>query len=62
MTGKKWIQKAISPSKKGALRETLGAKAGKNIPKGKLAAAAKKSGKTGQRARLATTLGKLKKK
>lgn len=59
---KKWIQKAIKKEKVGALRETLGAKAGKNIPKGKLAAAAKKGGKTGQRARLAMTLGKMRKK
>ena len=60
MKDKKWIQKAIK--KEGALRETLGAKKGKNIPKGKLEAAAKKGGKTGQRARLAMTLGKLRKK
>jgi hypothetical protein len=37
-------------------------KKGKNIPAGKLAAAAKKPGKMGQRARLAETLGKLRKK
>jgi hypothetical protein len=53
----KWIQKAIS--KPGALRKTLGAKAGKPIPAKKLAAAAKKPGVTGQRARLAQTLKKL---
>ena len=58
MAGKKnWIAGAIK--KKGALRQTLGAKAGKNIPKGKLASAAKKGGVTGKRARLAMTLGKL---
>jgi hypothetical protein len=56
----KWIQKAIK--KEGALRKTMGTKKGKTIPKGKLEAAAKKGGKTGQRARLAMTLGKLKKK
>jgi hypothetical protein len=50
----KWIQKAIS--KPGALRKELGAKAGKPIPAKKLAAAAKKPGKMGQRARLAETL------
>ena len=55
----KWIQKAIK--KPGALRETLGAKAGKPIPAKKLAAAAKKPGVTGQRARLAETLKGMKK-
>lgn len=53
----KWIQKAIS--KPGALRKSLGAKKGEKIPAGKLATAAKKSGVTGQRARLAQTLKKL---
>ena len=58
MKGKKnWIAGAIK--KEGALRETLGAKKGKNIPKGKLAKAAKQGGVTGKRARLAQTLGKL---
>lgn len=57
---KKWIQKAIK--KPGALREAMGVKEGKNIPKGKLAKAAKKPGKMGQRARLAMTLSKMKKK
>jgi len=56
----KWIQNAIK--KPGALRKALGAKKGKNIPKGKLEEAAKKKGVTGQRARLAQTLGKLRKK
>jgi hypothetical protein len=55
----KWIQKAIK--KPGALRSALGAKEGKPIPAKKLAAAAKKSGKMGQRARLAETLKGLKK-
>lgn len=55
----KWIQKAIK--KPGALRKQLGAKPGKPIPAGKLAAAAKKPGKLGQRARLAQTLKKMKK-
>ena len=53
----KWIQSAIK--KPGALRKTLGAKAGKNIPAKKLAAAASKGGVTGKRARLAQTLKKL---
>jgi hypothetical protein len=54
----KWIQKAIK--KPGALRKELGAKEGKPIPAKKLAAAAKKPGKLGQRARLAETLKKMK--
>lgn len=58
--GGKWIQKAIK--KPGALRKSLGAKKGEPIPAGKLAAAAKKPGKMGQRARLAQTLKKMKKK
>ena len=49
-----WIQKAIK--KPGALRKELGVKAGEKIPAKKLAAAAKKPGKIGQRARLAKTL------
>jgi hypothetical protein len=54
-----WIQGAIK--KPGALREQLGVKKGETIPKAKLAAAAKKGGKLGQRARLAITLGKMRK-
>ena len=57
--GGKWIQKAIK--KPGALRAQLGAKKGEPIAAGKLAAAAKKPGKLGQRARLAQTLKKMKK-
>lgn len=53
----KWIQKAIK--KPGALRESMGVKQGETIPAAKLAAAAKKPGKMGQRARLAQTLRKL---
>ena len=56
----KWIQSAIK--KPGALRSALGAKEGKPIPAKKLAAAAKKPGKLGQRARLAQTLKGLGKK
>lgn len=56
----KWIQKAIKPENKGSLRKSLGVKAGKTIPAKTLAAAAKKPGKTGQRARLAQTLKKMK--
>lgn len=55
----KWIQKAIK--KPGALREALGIKKGKTIPAKKLAAAAKKPGKMGQRARFAMTLKGMKK-
>jgi len=54
----KWIQNAIK--KPGALRSALGVKEGKTIPAKKLAAAAKKPGKMGQRARLAETLKKMK--
>jgi len=57
----KWIQKAISPKNKGKLRESLGVKEGKTIPAKKLAAAAKKPGVTGKRARLAETLKGFKK-
>ena len=55
----KWIQKAIK--KPGALRKELGISGGKTIPAKKLAAAAKKPGKEGQRARLAETLKGFKK-
>lgn len=54
-----WIQGAIK--KPGSLRKAMGIKAGETIPAGKLAAAAKKPGKMGQRARLAQTLKGLKK-
>lgn len=54
------IKKAIK--KPGALRKSLGVKKGKTIPAKKLAAAAKKPGKLGQRARFAQTLKKLPKK
>jgi hypothetical protein len=60
MRGKKnWIAGAIK--KPGALRQELGVKAGKPIPAGKLAAAAKKPGIVGKRARLAETLKGFKK-
>ena len=54
-----WIKDAIK--KPGALKKSLGVKKGEKIPAGKLAAAAKKPGKMGQRARLAQTLKGLKK-
>jgi len=53
----KWIRSAIKHP--GALRKSLGVKAGQKIPAKKLAAAAKKGGVTGKRARLAQTLRKL---
>jgi hypothetical protein len=53
----KWIQKAIK--KPGALHKEMGVPEGKKIPANKLAAAAKKPGVEGKRARLAETLKKL---
>jgi len=61
-TKKKWIKNAIKPAKKGALHKQMDVPQGEKIPKAKLAAAAKKGGKLGQRARLAMTLSKFKKK
>lgn len=55
----RWIQKAIK--KPGALHREMGIPAGKKIPAKKLAAAAKKGGKLGKRARLAETLKGFKK-
>jgi hypothetical protein len=59
MMAEKWIQKAIK--KPGSLKKSLGVAADKKIPASKLAAAAKKPGKMGKRARLAETLKGLKK-
>lgn len=59
MPAKKWIAGAIK--KPGALRKELGVPQGKKIPAGKLAAAAKKPGTEGKRARLAETLKGFKK-
>ena len=59
MTKKNWIKKAIK--KPGSLRKALKVKKGEKIPAKKLAAAAKKGGKLGQRARLAQTLKKIRK-
>lgn len=56
---RKWIQSAIK--KPGALRKSLGIKKGKKIPAKRLAKAAKKGGKLGQRARLAQTLRRINK-
>ena len=52
-----FIQKAIK--KPGQLHRDLGVPQGQKIGKAKIAAAAKKGGKVGQRARFAQTLGKL---
>ncbi len=51
---KQWIKTAIQHP--GALRKTLGAKKGKNIPAKTLDTAAKKKGIEGARARLAIRL------
>jgi len=59
MATKNWIAGAIK--KPGALRKELGVKKGEKIPAAKLAKAAEKGGKLGQRARLAETLKKMKK-
>lgn len=56
---KNWIKEAINPAHKGALRQELGAKKGKPIPAKKLAAAAKKGGTLGKRAKLTETLKKM---
>ena len=54
MATKNWITYSIK--KPGAQKKELGVKAGEKIPSSKLAAAAKKPGKMGKRARLAETL------
>jgi hypothetical protein len=53
---KNWIKNAIK--KPGSLRSALKVKKGQKIPIAKLNAAAKKTGKIGQKARLAKTLRK----
>ena len=60
MADKKWIQKAVK--KPGALRKSLGIKKGKKITAKTLARAAKAGGKLGQRARLAQTFKKMRRK
>lgn len=55
----KWIQSAIR--KPGALHRQLGVPEGEKIPAKKLRAAAQKGGTLGRRARLAETLGKMRK-
>lgn len=56
---KNFIQRAIK--KPGALHKQLHVPMGKKIPAAKIAAAAKKGGKLGERARFAQTLAKLRK-
>jgi len=56
---KNWIAGAIK--KPGALRRALKVKAGATISAAKLRAAAKKGGRLGRQARLAVTLGKMRK-
>lgn len=56
---KKWISKAIESP--GGLHRSLGVPEGKKIPPGAIAAAASKPGKIGRQARLAQTLGRLRK-
>ena len=57
---KNWIAGAIK--KPGALSKQMGVPEKKNIPMAKLKKAAKKTGKLGQRARLAMTLKGFRKK
>ena len=59
MATKNWIADAIK--KPGSLKKALGVAADKKIPSNKLAAATKKPGKMGKRARLAETLKGFKK-
>jgi hypothetical protein len=56
---KNWIAGAVK--NKGGLHRSLGIPEGQKIPKAKIAAAAKQPGKVGKEARLAKTLGKMKK-
>ena len=55
-----WIKDAIK--KPGSLRKATGTKKGKNIPKATLESLAKGKGKNSAKARLALTLGKMRKK
>jgi len=55
-----WIGEAIE--RPGALRKFLGIKRGDKVPEEELAAAAKKPGKLGQRARIAQTLDTMRQK
>lgn len=59
MATKNWIAKATQ--NKGGLHRSTGTPMGEKIPAKKVAAAAKKGGTVGKQARLAQTLGKLRK-
>lgn len=62
MPPKNWIQDAVKPSRKGALRRKLGVEQGENIPAQKLQKAMQsKSPTTRKQAVLANTLKKLRK-
>ncbi len=62
MNDDKWIQKAINPKNKGALRKILGVKKGEKIPSAKLKKAEhSKNPTTRKRAVLAETLKGFKK-
>lgn len=52
-----WI--AGATKNKGGLHRSLGVPVGKKIPKGRIAAAAKRPGKVGKQARLAETFAKM---
>lgn len=54
-----WIAKATK--NRGGLHKSLGVPLGQKIPKSKIKAAESKPGKVGKQARLAETLGKLRK-
>jgi len=59
----KWIQGAINPAKKGALRKSLHVKKGEKIPEAKLKKAEHSKNPTmAKRARLAETLKNMRKK
>lgn len=60
MSKKNFIKNAIK--KPGQLHKDLGVPKGENIPESKIEDASHKSGKTGQRARFAMLLKKLRKK
>lgn len=59
-TRRRWIKSAIQ--NKGGLHRSLGVPQGQKIPKAKIEAAAKRGGKVGKQARLAKTLGRMKKR
>jgi len=58
--GKKFIQSAIK--RPGSLHTALGVPQGEKIPESKIAAAAEKGGKLGQKARFAQTLAGIRRK